>query len=192
MSSAHDRTYPDRNAARTSEVAGHAANGKPDGEESYEEDGEEGEEDVGGLDADGVGIDDEAALAGTEFDEAEANLSPAQCQATYDAQQGSNAGDEPPFEEEDLTNLAVVGSEGAQGGDIFLLLNHQHGEGADDVEGGDEENEREEEVGNELLDLHNAEGVCLLLIAVLNEVALAEELTDGGFCVTEVCAWLQL
>jgi len=112
---------------RSEEVARHATDGQPDGDETDEEDGEEGEKEVGGLNADGVGIDDKGAFAGTQ---------------------------------------------GAQGGHVLLLLNHQHGEGADDVEGGHEEDEGQEEVSNELLDLHNAKGVLLLFVAVDRLLAL--------------------
>ena len=59
------------------QVARHAAHGEPDGEDAGEEDGEEDEEDVGGTDADGVGIDDEGAFAGAELDDAELHLQPA-------------------------------------------------------------------------------------------------------------------
>lgn len=49
-------------------VTRHATDGQPDGDKTHEENGEEGEKEVGGLDADRVGIDDKRAFAGTQLD----------------------------------------------------------------------------------------------------------------------------
>jgi len=95
---------------RSEEAARHATDGQPDGDETDEEDGEEGEKEVGGLNADGVGIDDKGAFAGTQLDKAIANLKPTDKQACTDADGSADAGDKPAFEEENLADLRVVGT----------------------------------------------------------------------------------
>lgn len=114
---------------------------------------------------DGIGVDD--VLSGdacTERDDAEVLLEEAEGDAEDDAEDGAAAADEPAFEGEDVFNQRIRGSEIAQGGDFGGFIDHQHGEGADDVEGGDEQDEDDEEVGDPLLDLHDAVGVGLLLV----------------------------
>ena len=57
-------------------------------------------------------------------------------------------------------------TEVAQRDGILTLVDNQHGEGTYDVETGNEQDECEENIGNQLLHFHDAERVLLLLIAV--------------------------
>ena len=62
-------------------AAGEIADGIPDGQEAYDEDGDEDKDDILGVDADRVGIDDEGTAAGAEGYETEALLEPAEQEA---------------------------------------------------------------------------------------------------------------
>ena len=143
------------------------------------------------MHADGVGVDDERALALPQGDDAEALLQPTEQQPHHDAHHGSEGADEPPLEEEDARYLAVAGTHSAQRLHVVALVDDEHRETADDVEARHDEDEREEDVGDELLDLHDAEGVVLLLIAVANVVFGSAYLAYAALHGLEVAARLQ-
>ena len=143
------------------------------------------------MDADRIGVDHEGATAGAELDEAEGLLQPAEEQAKEYAYDGSDNGDETALEEEDACYLMIAGSEVAQGDDIVLLFDDEHRERTDDVEASYHEDEGEEDVGNELLYLHDLERVVLLLEAVADIEAVAGYLLYLGLHAVEVAAWLQ-
>ena len=143
------------------------------------------------MDAHGVGVDDERALGVAQGDDAELLLQPAEEQSHDDAHDGSDGRDEPPLEQEDGRHLAVAGTEGTQRLHVVALVDDEHRERADDVEAGHDEDEGEEDVGDELFDLHDAEGVVLLLIAVADVVLRAHYLLDAALDGLEVAACLQ-
>ena len=143
------------------------------------------------MDADGVGIDDERALAVAEAYEAVLLLQPAEQQAQENANDSAQKRDEATLEEEDTRYLAVGGAEVAQRDDVVALVDDEHGEGADDVETGYDEDEGEEDVGHELLDLHDAEGVVLLLVAVVDVEAAVGQADHAGFDGLEIAAGLE-
>ena len=155
--------------------------GVPGREEADGEDGDEDEHHVPGMDAHGVGVDDERALGLSQGDDAELLLQPAEEQSHDDAHDGSDGRDEPPLEQEDGRHLAVAGAEGTQRLHVVALVDDEHRERADDVEAGNEQDEGEEDVGDEFLDLHDAERVLLLFVAVEHAVAFAERGNQVGF-----------
>ena len=69
--------------------------------------------------------------------------------------------------------MLVVHTEVAQCHHVVLLLDDEHGERADDVETRHDEDEGEEDIGDELFDLHDAESVFLLFIAVFHRIFFA-------------------
>ena len=93
-------------------------------------------------------------------------LNQAQSQTEQNAHHGSHNGDESSFEHKHIGNLLFGSTEIAQRDGILTLVDNQHGEGTNDVETGNEQDEREENIGNQLLHFHDAERVFLLLIAV--------------------------
>ena len=60
------------------QTLGEIADGIPDGEPAYEDDGEEDDDDVVGMDADRIGVHDKGTAAGAELHEAEGLLKPAE------------------------------------------------------------------------------------------------------------------
>ena len=73
----------------------------------------------------------------------------------------------------------------------MFLVNDEHGERADDVEARYEEDESEEDVRDELLNLHNLEGVFLLLIAVKHLIAVTQLVLDARLDTFHVCIGLE-
>ena len=167
------------------------AHGVPHRKETDGNDRDEDEKNVGGVYADGVGIDDVAAFAVTEADEPEGLLNPAKEKPEGDADDGTDEAYHAAFYHEDATNLMLVGTQVSEGDGVLLLVDDEHGEGADDVEAGDEENEGEEDVGDEFLNLHDLESVFLLLIAVKHLVTGTELVLETVLDTLEVGAWLE-
>ena len=85
--------------------------GVPHGEEADDEDGDEDEDDIPGMDTHGVGVDDESALGATHGDDAKTLLEPAEEEPHGDADDGPDDDDKTTLEKEDAGNLAVVGAE---------------------------------------------------------------------------------
>ena len=143
------------------------------------------------MDTDGIGVDDEGSTGGTEGHEAETLLKPAEGQAQQDADDGSDGGDEAALEEEDAGDLLIAGTEVAKGDDILLLVDDEHGQGAYDVETGHHQDEGEEDIGYELLDLHDLKGIVLLFEAVFDDKTVATERLDLELGALEIAAGLQ-
>ena len=173
------------------DFAGDVADGVPHGEPADCDDGEEHDEDVAVVDADGVGVDDEHAALCAHADESKRLLQPAEQQSQGDACDGTEGGYHTAFEEEYLSDLSVVGAKVAQGGDVVLLVDNEHGQRADDVEAGHDEDEGQEDVGEELFNLHDAERVGLLLVAVEHAEAVASDASHLPLHAGEVGAVLQ-
>ena len=163
---------------RLEEVLAEVVDRIPDGDPAYHQNGEEDEQNVAIMHADGISLDDEAACAVAHRDDTKLLLYPAQKQAEKDAQKGSCRTNHPAFEDEDAADVIVVGSHRMKGFHIGLLVDHQHGERADNVEARHKQDEGEEEIGDELLDAHDAEDVFLLFVAVLHQEPLAQQLLD--------------
>ena len=100
-------------------------------------------------------------------------------------------GNHPSFEEEDSGDLLVAGSQVAQRGHVFLLVDDEHGERPDDVEACHDEDEREEDVCEVFLYPHDFVCVGLLLIPVLHAVFVAGNLFHLPLHAVEVRARLQ-
>lgn len=108
--------------------------GVESGEEADGGDGEEGKEGVAPMEEDGIGGDDIArGVATTKGDEAEMLLEEAEDDAKDEADNGSDAGDEPSFTGEDATDERWVGSHVAKGADLSLLVDDEHREGSDGI-----------------------------------------------------------
>ena len=99
---------------------------------------------------------------------------------------------EASLEEEDADDLCILRPEVAQGAYVVFLVDDEHGDGADDVEAGYQEDEGEEEVGDELLHFHDAEHVFLLFVAVLHGEVFAQQGFDVAPCLADVGALFQL
>ena len=99
-------------------------------------------------------------------------MQPAEQEPEECAYDGSGDGDEASLYHEYAAYEGVGRSEASQCRHIVLLVYHEHRERADDVEAGYDEDEREEEVCQDFLYLHDAVGVLLLLVAVLDIVFL--------------------
>lgn len=140
--------------------------GPPGGAEAHDKHRGQHDENVGKAYADGVGVDDKGSRGRAEAQQAKLLLEQAEAQAHQHAHHGTDEGDDAAFVEEDAHDGALVGAQVAQGGDVVALFDDEHGRRADDVEAGHEHDEREEEVGNRLLDLHHVEGLAVLLKAV--------------------------
>ena len=68
---------------------------------------------------------------------------------------------------------------------------YQHRERADDVEASHHQDERQEDVSDELLDLHNLKRVILLLKTVLHHELRTTQPTDLLLHSIEIAAWFQ-
>ena len=170
--------------------AGEVADGIPDSEEADDEDRKEDEENVFRMDADRVGVDNEGAAAGAELHDAVGLLNPAEQEADGNADESTDGRDKATLEEENAGDDLVGGAEVAQGDDVILLVDDEHGERADDVEAGHDEDKGEEDVGNELLNLHDLEGLVLLLKAVLDVEIVTGNLLHLGLDGIEIAARL--
>ena len=142
------------------------AHGIPYRKPSGKDDGEEDNQHVEIMNADGIGVDNVAAVGIAHPDEAELLLQQAQQQACTDAQQSAENADHAAFEEEDTRYLVVGCTQIAERCNVITLVDDEHRERAYNVKAGHNEDEREEDIGHELFNLHNLERVGLLLIAV--------------------------
>lgn len=149
------------------------------GEEADNQDGEEDNDHVGGVDADGIGVDDEVARRAAEAEESEGLLEIANQQAEQGAGDSTEEGNHASLAEENAENQTFVRTEAAQCDDIGALVYHEHRNRTDNVEASNEEDEREKEICHRLLDVHNVESVFLLLGAVQRFEAGTERLTDA-------------
>ena len=96
-------------AASCQQSAGEVAHGVPHGQEAYGEDGDEDNDHVEGMDADGIGIDNERPFALSQSDDSELLLNPAKQQSHHYADDGADERDETALEQEYLRYLAVAG-----------------------------------------------------------------------------------
>jgi len=78
------------------------------------------------MDADGVGIDNEVALAGAQTDNAELLLQPTEQQPNENADDSTNDTNHSTFEEEDTANQPVIGTKVAQRLDVVTLVDNEH------------------------------------------------------------------
>ena len=138
-----------------------------------------------------IGVHYERTAAGAEFHNAKRLLGPAEQQANDNAYHGTQCRDEPAFEQEDAGYLAVGGTQVAQRHHIVALINDEHGERADDVEAGHHEDERQEDVGNQLFYLHDLKCVVLLLKAVLHTETVSGNALHLGLHLVKVASGLQ-
>ena len=76
----------------------------------------------------------------------------------------------------------------AQGFDVVALVDDEHGHGPDNVETGHEDDKRQEEIGHGLLNLHDAEGVGVLLVAVAHGEAPLGKVLQFGLGAADVGA----
>ena len=146
----------------------------PHREEAHDEHGGEDEDDVGRMHADRVGVEQVAAFAAAEAYDAVLLLNEAEGETHRYADDGADEAYHAAFDHEDVAYLLVAGTEVAERDDILLLVDDEHGQRAYDVEAGYHEDERKEDVGDELLDLHDLERVLLLLIAVEHQHLVAK------------------
>ena len=65
--------------------------GIPDGKEAYSENRQEDDDDIEGMDADGIGVDYKRTLAATQRDDAVGLLNPTEQQAKGDTYNGANS-----------------------------------------------------------------------------------------------------
>ena len=120
--------------------------GIPHGEEAHGDDGEENHHDVHRMNTDGVGIDDVTALAVAKAYQAIFLLQEAEGQADGDANHSTQEANHPSFNHEDAADLLVVGTKVSEGDGILLLVDNQHRQRTDDVETGNHQDERQEDV----------------------------------------------
>ena len=117
------------------------------------------------MEEDRIGGDDvTCGVATTECDKAEVLLEEAKNDAKDEADNGSDARDEPSFAGEDATDERWVGSHVAECADLGLLVDDEHREGTYGIKRGDEQDKEDEKEGEPLLNLHNAVGIGLLLV----------------------------
>ena len=93
------------------QAAREVMDGIPHREEAYGHDGEKDNDDIPGVDADGIGVDDKRALAAAQRDDTVGLLYPAQKKAHSDAENGSYGRYESALKEEYLCDLFVAGSQ---------------------------------------------------------------------------------
>ena len=133
------------------------------------------------MHADGIGVDDERAVALAQTHQPVLLLEPTEKQSETDAQTSSEGRNHTPLEEEDANNLPIAGSKVAQCRDIVFLIDNQHRERTHDIETGYDENEGEKDIGNELLDGHNAEGVFLLFEPIEHSIFRSDDFLHAVF-----------
>ena len=143
------------------------------------------------MNTDGIGINNEGVARRAKADKAVGLLKPAQKQAEQNAYDSTNGGNHAALEKEDAGYLLVAGSQVTKGYYVVLLVNDEHGEAANDVKRGYNKNKCEEDVGHELLYLHNLEGVVLLLVAVLYYILIGCHVLYLTLYGIEVTAGLQ-
>ena len=123
-------------------------------------------EDIAVVHADWIGIDDERALAVTQFHKAELLLQQTEQKTQTDAEHSTYDAYQPSFKDEHLLDKRLTRSKTAQYLRIVLLVDDEHRKGAYDIEACHDEDEGEKDVRHQFLYLHDAERVCLLLVAV--------------------------
>lgn len=128
--------------------------------------------------AERIGVDNERATGLAHADNSELLLQPAQQQTESCADNSADNGDETAFNEEYLPYQTVRCSKIPQCPDIVLLIDDEHRERTDDVEAGYDKDEREEDIGDNLLNLHYAERVLLLLEPVFHDILVAADAAD--------------
>ena len=119
------------------------AHGVPHGQAAHAQDGEEHRDHVARLHADGEGVGDELPRL-SQGDEAVRLLEAAQQYSQGHARQSAEAHDQPPFAQEDAPHQPRVRPEVAERLHVVALLDHEHGQRADQVEAGQDEDERQQ------------------------------------------------
>ena len=165
--------------------------GIPYGEEAHDEDGGENQHDILGMNADGVGINYIETCGRTECYEAELLLRPTKGEADGNANDGTDDGNHAPLKQENAGDELVGCAEVAERHHIIFLVNDKHRERADDVKARHHEDESQEDIGDELLYLHDFESVILLLKAVFHDELVAGNLLDFRLHRLEVAAGLE-
>ena len=145
-----------------SDVAADGEEGDEVADEGYAGDGGE---DVLPLEDYGVGVHEEAA---GHLDEAEVLLGEGEAYSYNQAGGEAEQGDEPSFEGEGAAEHLVGGPEAAVGLDVILLLDDQHRDAAEDVQGDDDDDENEDQEYRRLLVAHHLVERRILAEAVQN------------------------
>ena len=166
--------------------------GIPYGKPAYEQDGDEHKEYVGEIDTDGIGIDDVEPFAAAHRHQSELLLCPAEDASEQQAEQGSCEADDMAFEAEDGAYLFVGGTKASECPYVLPFVYHEHRERADDIEACHQKDKREEDMGDEFFDAHDAEDVVLLFVSVLHLEAFAEQCLQFLLCVVCIGAFFEL
>ena len=144
------------------DVAADGEEGDDVADEGYTGDGGE---DVLPLEDYGVGVHEEAA---GHLDEAEVLLGKGEAYADHKTGGETEKGDQPAFQSEGAAEHLVGGPEAAVGLDVILLLDDQHRDAAEDVQGDDDDDENEDQEYRRLLVAHHLVERRILAEAVQN------------------------
>ena len=147
--------------------AAEVAHGIPHRHPSHGHNRCQNQQNVNKMNADGIGFHNEGTGLVAHGNEAEGLLQPAKQKTQNDSHHSAQQADEAAFVHEDSANVAIVRTQAAERLHIGLLVNHEHGQGTDDVEAGHQKDEGEKKIGNQLLHPHDTEHILLLFIAVV-------------------------
>lgn len=117
--------------------------GEEDGEEADAYHREEGDDEIYHTHGDGEGGDDEVVA---HLDKAELLLQEAYNEADKEADSHTEGGDHEAFYAEGATDAGRQHAKAAEGGDVLAFVDNKEREGGQEVEGGDEDDEGEDEV----------------------------------------------
>ena len=149
------------------------AHGVPDRKAPDTERSAEDDERVAQAQTHGIGGGDEIAPV-AHADEAELLLKQDEKHAESHAGERANEGDEIAFGDKDGAHPRSGHAEVAECAHVVPLFEDHHGERGDYIEGGEENDEGEKEIGEELFDFHHVEHVGLLFHAVEHLVFLTD------------------
>ena len=124
--------------------------------------------------AHGIGLHDEVFSAVAQADDAKLLLDPAEQQAYAYADDGPHRRDEATLEQEDAHDAPFVHAQVAQRAHVVAFVDDEHRDAAHDVEASHQQDERQEEVGDGFLDVHDAKHLLLLFHAVEHGVVGAQ------------------
>ena len=145
-----------------SDVAADGEEGDDVADEGYTDDCGE---DVLPLEDDRVCVHEEAAR---HLDETEILLGEGETDADDKAGGETEKGDQPAFQSEGAAEHLVGGPEAAVGLDVILLLDDQHRDAAEDIQGDDDDDEYEDQEYRRLLVTHHLVERRILAEAVQN------------------------
>ena len=97
-----------------------------------------------------------------------------------EAGQRADHADRGAAEQEDAQDRAAARAHGAQDGDVAALVLHQHDQAGDDVEGGDQDDQRQDQEHDVALDLHELEEAAIGVLPVGDaQRPFGQRLADG-------------